>query len=121
MSKELEALKNYVWLFEKLAYWSGHDLSELEYEYDYKKDENILHEALTPPTAKEVCEALSKLIGNAYYENKIFYENELKIEEICYLARDMGKNIDIIVFNNYSLPPHIITMIGRFYEGLENE
>ena len=108
MNKELEALKEL----------TNYQCITTEY---FNTLVETLEKALTPPTAEEVCDELSKLIGNAYYENKIFYENELKIEEICYLARDMGKNIDIIRFNNYSLPPHIITMIGRFYEGLENE
>ena len=61
----------------KLAYWSGNDLSKLEEEYDYKKDENVLYDTLTPPTANEVCEALSEWGKNNFNTKRIR----------CYLSR----------------------------------
>ena len=79
----------------------------------------------TPPTEQEVCEALSE-----YYDTKVYYE-EQEYGTSFYLGKvkkDMnGKEYTVkrtivcsyegeIVWNA-SLPPHLITLIGRFYEG----
>jgi len=94
----------------KVGYWDKKLFKELE--------ETLIHyeQALTPPTEQEVCEALSE-----YSNKKVYYENG-KFEvgkyepSICYLQED-----NIVWFNWFKLPPHIITMIGRFYEGKKNE
>ena len=102
MNKELEALRK------KILKNCRCDIKCLEYD-------NLL-KALTPPTEDEVCEALSE-----YSNKKVYYENG-KFEvgkyepSICYLQED-----NIVWFNWFKLPPHIITMIGRFYEGKKNE
>lgn len=73
---------------------------------------------LTPPTEQEVCEALSE-----YFDTKdIFYRKSCEEfvnttfgleEEIVWL--DERGNIETID----NLSPHLITMLGRFYEGLQ--
>lgn len=73
------------------------------------------------PTSEEVCKALSEYFKEEVkYMNKLFYYGEgLRHCEICdnYLDDINGKSL----FNiNFALPPHLITMIGKFYEGSES-
>lgn len=76
-------------------------------------DQIIIKQALTPPTEQEVCEALGE-----YLERKVTYNasyqsfNDLidgKWMRIATLTR--GK-VSITLY----LPPHLITLISRFYE-----
>ena len=93
MSKELEALNR---IFNGMSNNVGY----------IKYFENI-RQALTPPTSDEVCEALSKLTRmSVYYNNGKFRFHGDKFGEIVDLN---------------DLPPHLITLIGRFYEGLEEK
>ena len=87
--------------------------------YQYKEIKETLRAcrvAITPPTADEVCEALNeyKDFDFVRYENYSFYSGDT----ICYLGFDGVDDEPLIIFN-YELPPHLITLIGRFYEGLE--
>jgi len=121
MSKELEAGKNEMATLEMLLMAKEKGLS-LEVHGDGMigmigtNGLDKIIKALTPPTEQEVCEALSE-----YSNKKVYYENG-KFEvgkyepSICYLQED-----NIVWFNWFKLPPHIITMIGRFYEGKKNE
>lgn len=81
-------------------------------DYDFR----IMQKALTPPTADEVCEAFSEHddFDEVYYDDstKGFYSNDIAI---CYLGINHNKT-PIIIFE-YDLPPHITTLISRFYEG----
>lgn len=109
MSKELEALK--ILKANAILFDDGTDFgaSMLEAICDIEK-------SLTPPTADEVCKALSE-----YYKEKAFYNDT---EKTFYF---MGGKIAYpsafdkcrFVLNNYSFPPSLITLIGRFYQGLE--
>jgi hypothetical protein len=75
---------------------------------------DYIEKFLTPPTEQEVCEALSE-----YSNKKVYYESG-KFEvgkyepSICYLQED-----NIVWFNWFKLPPHIVELIGRFYGGLK--
>ena len=121
MSKEIEALEvlqNYVQVNETL-----------ETQEPYLKRLDAIRKALTPPTEQEVCEALGE-----YYDTKVYYE-EQEFGTSFYLGKvkkDMnGKECTVkrtIVVSyegeigwNASLPPHLITLIGRFYEGKVKE
>ena len=42
-----EALTQYEWLADKLAYWSGHDISELDEQYNYSGLLGQVYQALT--------------------------------------------------------------------------
>ena len=104
-----------------------------EFYYDYGKEDlrlNIPENSnikvicvggkcisLTPPTADEVCQALSE-----HFKEKVVYvelERAFKFTEGNrkggYLTR-CNKYHNTYGITGYALPPHLITMIGRFYE-----
>lgn len=98
-------------------------LDEIEYlAFDAHLGETIIDEikkikqALAPPTEEEVCEALEDWFKGDFSEIKIVYTKKAFIEVnydgdiIC------GLEGGFVIWNNVDLPPHIITMIGRFYE-----
>ena len=77
----------------------------------------IIEQALTPPTEEEVCEALSE-----YYGFEVVHEGLDFIPKIehDYYYEVVSVADNRIVFTA-PLPPHLVTMIGRFYEGLNDE
>ena len=88
----------------------------------YRQDlELVLHK----PTSDEVCKALSEYWKEEvkYIPNKVkrygFYLVESGAYIIClsYDNEILLHHNDYIKANKY--PPHLITLIGRFYEGLE--
>lgn len=101
MSKELEALE------------------EVNNLIDYYVEESttydswqVIIEALTPPTADEVCKALSEFI-----DREVTYDDAKKD-----FVDECRNSVEHFLFDSYHLkniPPHLITMIGRFYERLE--
>jgi len=123
MSKELEALKR----IEKLV------IDRHGYGKDYIEEISILEQALTPPTQEEVCEALSEYFGckvnfelveyeeietssyrpTFYYEKvkKDYHDNKYIQKKIIVIGDKNG-----VTVNSY-LPPHLITMIAKFYQG----
>ena len=87
---------------------------------DCKKQQNdteisIVEKALTPPTAEEVCKALSKFVGREVsYTNKQFHYIIKNTQVLIYVTETYNnKTFSLGVY----LPPHLITLIGRFYEG----
>ena len=66
-----------------------------------------LEQALTPPTADEVCKALGE-----HYDRKVKYIN--KRFRRFYSNCDRNEIIDLQSLIRF---PHLITLIGRFYEG----
>ena len=88
---------------------------------DYKEQFELLRKALTPPTAEEVCEAIGKHYKLDDYESCLFDVNTKNI-----VVNRWAEKIHIVWFYkgeiriNQYLPPHLITLIGRFYEGVEN-
>ncbi len=81
---------------------------------------NELEALKKTPTADEVIKALSEYesyFGKVNYDasTRRFYSDDT----ICYLGIDYQRT-PIIIFE-YDLPPHLITMIGKFYESLEGE
>jgi len=76
----------------------------------------IYIKALAPPTQDEVCKALSEYLPHL---NEITYNKKTK----CFENDGYSDILNNILFDcNYieDLPPHLITMIGRFYESLES-
>jgi len=75
---------------------------------------NAIEQALTPPTVDEVCDALSEWFKEKYKHVKevIYRENHFV------LSYDSGGFSSITDFTVMLLneAPHLITMIGRFYE-----
>ena len=119
MSKELEALKRIV---NEISNYKLHGLGDENWLgiQDVLKDIDIIEQALTPPTQEEVCEELGE-----YYEKTVYY-TDFYIDKGFVLqwyknkksSRDMklvlGKKYRLVFYRE--LPPHLITMIGRFYE-----
>ena len=105
MSKELEALKQIKSIAKK-------DIVHGDWSEDVSI--KIIEAYLTPPTADEVCEALSDHYGrkvtfkdNMFWYKIIIYDNEQWVRDVS--LKDLAKD------NRGDL----ITLIGRFYEGLE--
>ena len=98
---------------------AGHNGMRLEYSQDFR----TIKQALTPPTANEVCEAMSKyfevsvgyLMGD-FFIGKNDYEVEYLIETVI---NDVNKEKLIVLHTAFT--PHLITLIGRFYKSLESE
>jgi hypothetical protein len=96
---------------------------EKHFEYlQYDTEIDIVEQALTEleelkryPTADEVCEALSE-----YYHYEVEYsKRDMTFEsELSWYACFKDGVID---FGGDKLPPHLITLIGRFYEGVEKK
>ena len=111
MSKELEAIEKIrTVLGENLGIWICEEYA-------------ILVQTLTPPTADEVCEALSEWLKKevpdlfnykVYYDNGGFHYYNNKDYEVYLVDYDeIFETMTLSVF----LPSHLITLIGRFYEG----
>jgi len=114
MSKELEYLKE---LQDDLNTESdsGNEHYGRKWKSWYNSRLNIIKKALTPPTEEQVCEALSGYYCSA---RVIFIENEFMVDDIEEYHEDITKCNN--AHNTYAivvaLPPHLITMVGRFYE-----
>jgi len=81
-----------------------------------------MEKALTPPTADEVCMALSEcLITKVVYKHKTrtfsLRKSTFNVELVSYYYDEDKK--DYVMHFEFAepLPPHLIVMIGRFYEG----
>ena len=74
------------------------------------------------PTSEEVCEALNTDVS---LYPKIFYYDEIsKTFKEIHISRNEEivsyyTNGTITINPNYGISPHLITLIGRFYEGLK--
>ena len=66
-----------------------------------------------------VCEALSKHDGgeNVVYENGNFYVVGDGWREVIVVSMKDNNGNYVIDFCGDTFPPHLVTMIGRFYEG----
>jgi len=97
------------------------DQKEIDMIFSLYESHNIIHQQdmlklktyLTPPTSDEVCNELSK-----YFDANIIYEwgtmtFKFDIDWIEISKLTIEKRVDVTM-----LPPHLITLIGRFYEGV---
>ena len=111
MSKELEAFRK---LMERLS----NNVTIKEWDLcnkDMQIVEDFIEQALTPPTAEEVCKALSEYYGfEVMYKGLDFFPKERLSCLTCVVAM-----VDGCIDFADPLPPHLITLIGRFYEGVE--
>ena len=108
MSKELEALRELG--MQTVCDEEGY---ETPVEVYLKEHYYTLMKLLLPPTADEVCEVLSEYLGQTIIFNSGSFMNERETAEVCAIG-----NLGLVYFNEH-LPPHIVTLIGRFYEGVE--
>jgi hypothetical protein len=105
MNRELEALETIL------------DYVNLD-EYDYetkgvRNAEMILKKSLTPPTADEVCKALSDYFGEEVIVDDRFNNTVFKIKNGNNIAYMTGNNIQI----TQGLSPRLTKILGQFYEG----
>ena len=104
MSKELEAL-------ELLLDYAKSSIDETSEMIDVEEAYVWIKQALTPPTADEVCKALSDAIGHKVkyeeHRNKMFSTS-------CYMAAQY--TVDGVKLG-FHFKPHLITLLGQFYEG----
>lgn len=84
----------------------------------YRQDlELVLH----TPTVDELCKTLSVWFKESKYHSYIstvFYSEKGKY----FYTEDENRNLVEMIFDNYyihEISPHLITLIGRFYEGVE--
>ena len=88
-----------------------------------QQDMIVVEQALTPPTADEVCKALSECLQREvkmYSDNTFYYTEQRQIGECDEIICGYGwENEHHTIAFEFDLPPHLITLIGRFYEGLE--
>ncbi|MDY0278385.1 MAG: hypothetical protein RBQ97_09925 [Acholeplasma sp.] len=111
MNKELEALKLDLEEF-KLSKTTEFILLR----FDREEALNML-KALTPPTVDEVCKALSDFLREEIsYDNKQFHYIIKNTQCLMFVTETYDNNTFSL---GVYLPPHLITMIGRFYEGVE--
>lgn len=118
----------------KIAHIEAHIESKNEGDFDvwfedyYEEIEQALTEleALKkPPAVEEVCMELSR-----HYKEQVSYSNERHNHHFYFEKYRLGivmllhENIKFIqgdFHKTNELPPHLITLIGKFYESLEGE
>lgn len=110
MSKELEALRKILYYDQ----WDCYHDEPKEMRKDEEEAYNYILKILTPPTAGEVVKALSEQLKSAI----VLRKNK---HGITFNYADTGKtlislNYDLVNIG-VQLPPHLVTLIGRFYEG----
>lgn len=90
-------------------------------------DQIIIKQALTPPTEEEVCKALGEYLKTTVFIND---ENDIKTKRTIDNKTDQNMLFQAIfiawldegvVRIFVDLPPNLITMISRFYEGKVKE
>lgn len=109
MNKNLEILKEIEIIRNKKEF------TQLEKDNYYKVAPyqlDMIEQTLTPPTTEEVCEALSEYLGE-----EVYYKEDRFFDDFRTIAIFVGCRALIHI----PLPPRLITMIGRFYEGGMND
>lgn len=93
------------------------DYGEATIKTVFKEEYNLLTSLITPPTADEVSEALSKVFGHTHY-----YDEELR----DFWCEEFGSDDHMLTWYLSNEPlnelvdyPHLMTLIGRFYEAQE--
>ena len=101
----LDRIKNYAEIFE-----------DKEEQALILKQLDVIRPYLVSPTADEVCKALSEFVGREVsYTNKQFHYIIKNTQVLIYVTETYNnKTFSLGVY----LPPHLITLIGRFYEGV---
>jgi hypothetical protein len=93
-------------------------------ENDLKHEIDLLTALVTPPTADEVCEEIEiyfyQCVGKA--NPYVKYQKDLK--KFVYVTDEFDHEVVGIDSHGYinfmtSLPPYLILLIARFYEGVE--
>jgi len=112
MSKELEALKNIV---NEISNYKLHGLGDENWLgiQDIMQDMIVVEQALTPPTAEQLCEELSKHMNEPVWldeRNEIRISTQWLVRKIYYDGEYKGLSFLVV------LPPRLIKRIAQFYE-----
>ena len=109
----IKSLNDNIKEIENLETTEGHKLK------DYVQFMRI-KQASTPPTQEGVCKALSE-----YFKQEVSYiKRELRFTQGDRKGGHLTRCNELhntYGITGYALPPRLITLIGRFYEGLERE
>ena len=131
-----EAFKKISISHEMMAYKYNYYLNHRDEGYQmcinptWEQELDSIKQALTEleelkryPTSEEVCEALIDYFKKSKYHSYIdtaYYSEEGKY----FHTEDENRSLVEIMFDNYyihEIPPHLITLIGKFYEGVGND
>ena len=97
-------------------------LEQTQNTIDSQKCIDNIRKYVTPPTSEDVCEALSEWVGRdvKYNQdlNEFYYEWRTNGEDG--IAMIVGNSLGKVKFYRETFIPHLITLIGRFYEEVEN-
>ena len=113
LEKHLEELNENI---RRKAYKEGYEQGKFDARMKFIDDR--------PPTEQEVCEALEKWIKEnlvSSYDEVYYDTSRMSFEVDKYEPSICFKDGEMIFMNWFRLPPHLITLIGRFYEGKVKE
>lgn len=86
--------------------------------HDVEQALNELEELKRYPTSEEVCEALSEYIKRPIEYYAVAKQFLIRCSNGYHEIARLHGNGEISFDITYCLPPHLITLIGRFYEGV---
>lgn len=120
MSKEMGALSRLEDLFNHSDFQEN--IHNIDWLLTISDDFKDIKKALTPPTEEAVCKALSKWLGEKVVYIKDNYNHGFAIHNGAYIVKFEDRTLRYVnptIFTTIPIEYHNI--IGRFYEGLENE
>ena len=113
---ELERLKKFKETFDNYELAKKQDFISYENWLECEKELETLKKS---PTVEEVCKALSEYSNtNVYYSYGGFFYRKEQFYNQPFLIANKYKS-GLIEMTKNVLPPHLITLIGRFYQSLE--
>ena len=113
--KELERLKKFKETFDNYELAKKQDFIAYENWLECEKELEALK---TPPTVNEVIKALSEQLKSTIITRK--NKHGITFNYAQTKKTIISTNYDLLNIK-VQLPPHLITMIGKFYESLEGE
>ena len=75
-----------------------------------------IKQALQVPSREDVCNALSELYGTKIFYEKTRFKDGFHNGNVFVVLYENNSIRLTTKYFNASLPPHLITMIGKFYE-----
>ena len=96
-----------------------------ENDTEYQEAAILLTSLVTPPTADEVCEELERYFYQCVGKANPYVKYIKDLKQFIYVIGDEYHEIVVLDKHGYinfmtSLPPYLISIIARFYEGRNN-
>lgn len=107
MSRELEEALEYL---QDVVYTFDNEQELIDKAFE------LIKQTLTPPTADEVCQALSEYYNSPMYYEKTKYKDGFHNGNVYAIMYENGEIKFTTKYFNAKLPPHIIEMLGAFYK-----